>query len=382
MAAIACPFCRTSFPLPNSSSQRAVCPKCGETVPVKLAVEQTGATAPVGLPAASNWFKPALIASCLVSVVILAVGLWIVFSGDRRAPEPVAETHEPDAVRPPIALAGLGYLPGSSQVIAAVRPGPLATMSDAAGADPKKKLAEAGVPPVVLSAFDRLGVPLKQIDHIAVGLTLAADDAFPRVVVAVVLTRAPSDESTIPNALAAERVSGGDHPRYKASLGGLPVQFLRAAPTTYVFATEPKDLDGLDQPRPTNGDHFRPALWDQLMNRLSPASFAWVAAAGEATWSELPSVKLLAKFAKREDLLPVVATGRAGSIGLSFEPDPVLRVAVATENARPFGDWVAIQWADEKTVVETGDGWVAASTPSAIAEVPAKLGLLIPPAKK
>ena len=380
-----CPYCRTSFPVENPAAQRAVCPKCGETVSVKAVAQSAplASTAPAPSLTSPKWFKPALYASCVAAVVILVVGLWLIYSGDRKPIESPPSSREQDGIRPPISLAGLGYLPGSTQVIVAVRPGPLVAIGDATRTDPKQKLAEVGLPKPVLDAVDRLGVPLTQIDHFAVGLVLSPDNTYPRVVAVLVLSKPQADEAAWWKGIGAERVSGGEHPRYKATFGVLPVHAVRAEPTVYVFATEPKDLDGLDQSRPTNGDHLRPALWDMLGEPAKSCVVRVGGCGGGRTLDRPAFVKFAAKFSKREDLLPAFAPGRAVAIGLSMEPDPVLRVAVKADDAKRVRDWFGQQFASEEgTQVETGDGWAAVNTPCPIAEVPARLGKLVPAMKK
>jgi hypothetical protein len=321
-----------------------------------------------------KWFKPAFFVSFVASIVILAVGLWWVFSEPKR-PVTNPTTRDPDGIGPPITLAGLGYLPNSVQLIAAVRPGPL-------GADPRLRLAEFGLPKPILDTLDRLGVPLSQIDHVAVGVTALPNNAIPQVVACLALNRPPVDEDAVLHAVGAERVSGGDHPRYRATVGGVPVHALRVSPTVYVFATEPKDLDGVGQNRPAKGDQLRPVLREVITNRLSPASFAWVVAAGDDRWVELPFAKLVATFFKREDLLTRFAAGRAAAVGLSLEPDPWLRVAVQAADERAVADWFGQQLAGEGTVVEAGDGWASVATSGPLPDVVDKLARLFPPAKK
>jgi hypothetical protein len=347
-------------------------------VPVRPVTAEEAAIPAVSYPAekltSPKWFKPALYASCVASVVILAVGLWWVFSEPKR-PVTIPTTRDPDGVGPPITLAGVGYLPGTVQLVAAVRPGPL-------GADPRPRLAEIGLPKPILDALDRLGVPLSQIDHVAVGVTALPNNAIPQVFASLVLNRPPSDEDAVLKAVGAERVSGGDHPRYKATVGGVPVHALRVSPTVYVFATEPKDLDAVGQNRPAMGDQLRPVLREAMMNRLSPASFAWAVAVGDDRWVDLPSVKLLASIFKRDDLLTRFATGRAVAAGLSLEPDPWLRVAVQAADERVVANWFGQQLAGEGTVVEMGDGWASAATPVPLPDIATRLSKLIPPSKK
>jgi hypothetical protein len=375
---VACPYCRTTFAVGDPAAHRAVCPRCEETVPVRpVTGSETAAPATSPLEhrlTSPKWFKPALYASCVASVVILAVGLWWVFSEPKR-PVTNPTNREPDGVGPPITLAGVGYLPGTVQLVAAVRPGPL-------GADPRLRLAELGLPKPILDALDRLGVPLSQIDHVAVGVTALPNNAIPQVVASLVLNRPPLDEDAVLKAVGAERVSGGNHPRYKATVGGVPVHTLRVSPTVYVFATEPKDLDAVGQNRPAMGDQFRPVLREEIMNRLSPASFAWAVAVGDDRWVDLPSIKLLASILKRDDLLTRFGTGRAMAVGLSLEPGPCLRVAVQAADERAVADWFGQQLAGEGTVVEKGGGWASVATPGPLPDVVDKLARLIPPLKK
>jgi hypothetical protein len=58
--------------------------------------------------------------------------------------------------------------------------------------------------------------------------------------------------------------------------------------------------------------------------------------------------------------------------------DAYVRAEVAFDS-----DWFGQQFASEEgTQVETGDGWAAVNTPCPIAEVPARLGKLVPAMKK
>lgn len=380
---IACPYCRSPIPVENLSAARVVCPQCGETVSVQSAdrlAEMPVITRGETLTS-PPWFKPAFYASCLLSALLLIGGLWWVYS-DRPPPQVPPPARTVDGIPPPVAWSGLGYLPGSVQLVAAVRPGPLLAYGPEVRSDPRQRLSETGIPKPVLDALDRLGVPLGQIDHVAVGLSLPPDDAFPRVVLTVVFTEPPSDEAVVLKAVGAERVTGGDFPRYKVTLGGLPMQLVRATPSAYVFATEPKDLEGFDRPRPVAGEQFRSTLRDAVTLRLSPASFAWVAAVGDDGWTKLPSVKLAAQFFNRNDLLPRFAPGRACVIGLSLESVPTVRIAVNAADAAAVGDWLGQQWAGEATEIEVGEGWAGAVTRCKFAEVPARIGGLIPPVRK
>jgi hypothetical protein len=236
-----------------------------------------------------------------------------------------------------------------------------------------------GLPKFVLDVLDRVGIPWNQIDHVVVGLTLPSGDVVPQVVAAVVLTAPPVEESTVWKAIGAERVSGGKHPRYKAMLG---MQAVQAKPNAFVFASKSNDLDGIESMSAVNGENLRPALREAIIQRLDPASFAWLVAVGDDRWADLPSAKFLAKWMMREDLLARFAPGRAVAIGLSLQPDPRLHVAVNAEDARPVADWFAQQLAGDDTVVEPGEKWAVVTVPCPLSDVAAKLGKLIPPERK
>src|SRR5262245_28980669 len=108
---IVCPYCRTPFSVDDPAVHRAVCPRCGETVPVRPAEAGADvnpvAIAPTETLTSPRWFKPTFFASCITALVILVIGLWWVFSDPKR-PGSNPTARDPDGTRPPSALTGVG----------------------------------------------------------------------------------------------------------------------------------------------------------------------------------------------------------------------------------------------------------------------------------
>jgi hypothetical protein len=106
----------------------------------------------------------------------------------------------------------------------------------------------------------------------------------------------------------------------------LPFELARLDATTYVFASDPKDLNGQEALRNRGSSHL-PAGLRASMDRLSPASVAWTAT-DVAAWDEKPVVKLLAEGARQPAFRRRLQGVRAAAAGLALEPDPVLTAAV------------------------------------------------------
>ncbi len=343
---LSCPYCNAGVSVAEvPPSHRVVCPRCGESFPVKVPAgpdDEGGAPrVPVaslnGSPAAVPHTQPppapgwSLAAPALIGLVlaagVLALGLYA-FVFHRPAGTSTTPTdagRRPAATVPPAAVAGLAYLPPDTNVAFAAQPGPLLAYADRTGSDPRQLLTRAGVPDRVFATLDRVGLPLDRIDHVCGGLVLAENSAIPRVFVVLALREPPADPGEFRRQLKATQFTApSGATRYKADLGGLPVEMSNPDPRTYLFATEGKDLEAAAG---RTGSAHLPAGLRESMGKLSPASFAW-AATDSGHWSENPGVKLAAALAKQPDLPARLATVRAAAVGMSLEPDPQLLVAV------------------------------------------------------
>ena len=383
---VSCPFCNTGLTLPGTPpTGRVQCPRCGESFPVKptdgedTAVEQVepgpapstnGTPAdhaePSGPPSPRSFGAPAFVAACLVAAV-LGVGLYVLLrrdGADTRPTDPGDNPSKAAVTVPPPAVPGLAYLPADTSVAFAVQPGPLLAYAERTQADPRQLLAAAGVPDRVFATLDSAGVPLDRIDHLAGGLVLAADNAFPRVLVALALRQPPADEAAFRKALGAERVTAASGAaRDRVNLGGLPAEMVRLDPKTYLFGTDGRDLDPAGKLAGRGSGHL-PAGLRESVGKLSPASVAW-AATDAGDWSKNPSVQLLARV-RKADWPQRLAGVRAAAVGVSLEPDPKLTLAVRAADAagasKLAGAFTKAFAGKEPVIGESGE-WASAEVP-------------------
>jgi hypothetical protein len=326
-----------------------------------------------------------MLVSCVVSVLLAIGGTYYVLNRKPAETTPSSAERKPGILPPPVALPALAYLPSNTNVVAGFSPGPLVVYAEVNNTTTDKLLADSGLPKVIPEALKRLGVPLNQIDHVVAGLGLAEDNAIPQVTVVLVLKGAMADEAEFWKAIGAERVSGGARPKYKATFGGLPTVAVRVTPTVVVFSTEAQVVDKISGERPPSVEHFSPGLKDTLATKLSPASFLWLATGTKDQWAKSPTVQLALTATNRKDLLAWIARGQALAVGLSLEPDPWIQVAVKADNgatAMALSDYLATQWAGDRTEVETTrDDWSVVKAFCPLADTAKMLDLFIPKPK-
>jgi hypothetical protein len=369
-ATVHCPHCNATVPLTAlPPSHRVVCPRCGEGFPVKEPVTEDGSRLPTeslnGPPPAVPPPPPPrsvgafALAGVALAAVILVVG-WFVFlrKSDGPSGDPTQAT-KPTTTVPPAALAALGHLPDDANVLIVAQPGPLLAFAERTQADPKQVLAQSGLPDRLVAALDKLGVRPEQIDHVAVGLSVGPRDVVPRAVVALQLTAPLPDRGAFLKQLKAVQMTvASGATRYKTDIG-LPIttEMANPDPTTYLFATDGKDLDAA--PRGRGAAHL-PAGLRESMARLSPASCVWVAT-DTSNWADKPAVQAAAALLQRPELPARLASVRAVALGTSLEPQPKLTTAIRwtdPEAAKRFQDQTANALAG-KPVQIGGDGpWV------------------------
>jgi hypothetical protein len=379
---VSCPYCNAVVSLVEvPASGRAVCPRCGEAFPVR---SQAGDDAP-RLPTASpngspvvpprsvlgegppgrSLRSPALLGVAL-GLVVLGVGLYAVYRypGGRVTDPTNPGAPKSTATVPPAALAGLAHLPAETTIAFAVQPGPLLARAGRTQSDPRGEFAAVGVPDRILATLDRLGLKPEQIDHVAGGVTLAADQPL-KMVVALLLREPPADRSALLKTLkATQTTAASGQVRHSVDLGGLAMTMTNPDPRTYLFALDPTDLEAAVRTGPPDA-HLSSGLRES-MARLSPASFAWAATDAD-DWSANPGLKVLAALARRPDM-PARLTGvRAAAVGVSLEPEPRLTAAVRAADpdaARTLRERVADATAGREKVQVGGDGlWVTVEGP-------------------
>lgn len=330
---VSCPYCNAVV----EADGRTACPRCGETFDAATAEHLPDETppppaAPVAPNAGFLYSRAAVFLSLGLAALILVVGLAVVRPWDPRV-LPAPEQPKLPVVVSPLGLSGLAYLPPRTNVIAAIQPMPLLIHAAQTKTDPKKFLLDAGVPPVVLEKLTQAGLPLDQIDHLVVGLSVGSEKntALPGVTACLKLTRPVGDEGKFLAQLKAEKnsqESKGGHTVYNVATG-LPLVMTRLDDKTYLFGLKADDLELMDKPLAAGGGHLPKELRDAMTNRISPVSFAWLATDSDR-WAEKIGKSPFAAAVVSKDQLARLAPLRAIAAGLSIEPDPQLQLAVRT----------------------------------------------------
>lgn len=316
---LTCPYCNAPQPTTPGLAvgQRVTCPRCGEsfkltTVPAASAGPPADAAAPSVAPPARR--KPVL-ANRVVGGVVLCVMLAMAGTGLTYALLTVKERREHDRAlprksrrpwlteRPPedvtasADLAGLGYLPPSTGVVAALHVAEL--LGSPAGKEWASRPFKLGNGDFTLdSVRDWTGVEADNLDHLVLGVVVrdgGEADLTPAVHL-VARTRRPYQPERVRAALNAikshvERTpEGGKRTLYAASVRNLPVQLWLADERTIVVGL----FSNLEQVpgQPAEGLRQLPAeVREVIEKRVSPRATAW-AAGHSADWKKtwLPTV--------------------------------------------------------------------------------------------
>lgn len=366
MVRVSCPYCNAVV---DVESGRVACPRCGEAFESANAehiADDVAVSKPASPPRPPGFLysRSAMALSFGLAFAILAGGLAILRPWETK-PKPV-EVRLPVVVSP-LGLSGLVYLPPSTNIVAAVQPMPLLAYAAQAKIDPRKFLVEAGVPDVVFENLSKAGVPLDQIDHLVVGLSVSSEKGsiIPGVTACLKLTRPIADESKFLAQLRAEKNS-------QQSKGGRTVYSISNSllmtavdERTYLFGFGEVDLAFFDKPQATGGSHLPKELREALTNRISPASFAWIAT-DSTNWSDKPGVQLAKSLPEWKPRFEKLKSLRAVAGGLSLEPEPELRLGTRWDDAigtNTFQDRLKTQFKDEAAQVAGDEGWATVRTP-------------------
>src|SRR4051812_39985212 len=106
----ACPFCNAWTVLPDPTSERLVCLRCGESFIPGAWEATTDATRTESAAFVSSYPKRALIVSTLAALLAVAAAL-AVYKPWQTLLKPTPEPERVAAVHPPLSLTGLRYLP-------------------------------------------------------------------------------------------------------------------------------------------------------------------------------------------------------------------------------------------------------------------------------
>lgn len=115
-----------------------------------------------------------------------------------------------------------------------------------------------------------------------------------------------------------------------------------------------------DRPEEPGGKHLIVGLSQTVQEKLSPASWLWMATDSDR-WSEKPVFKLVLKQAQLDRL----SQTRALAVGLSFEPDSMAQIAISGRDstAADRTKEILAQFVGERSTVEREGNWVMTQFP-------------------
>jgi hypothetical protein len=345
-ATSSCPYCNAVVAVPAGTRDGdfVPCPRCGERFPYRGPTVEGNGTSPA--PAAAppptenavdrlgerlrGASKRSVALTVLTVMAVMAVGglaLALATQHFRRANDrlPPPEEGVPRVrVVAPAELAGLGYLPPDTDVVAAVHVAE--ALQDPAGREFLKRFRpEEGVrdqpgqgPPLAGDLEHWTGLALDDLDHVVVGLKLAGGAVPPRLIL-VAHTRRRYDAGKVVEVLRATRLQHAGRDLYRFPLERLslhPVLWF-AGERTLVVALTPEQLAEVpDKPRPGTDQLVEP-LRELLKTRLGPGVQAW--AMGHADdWERTAATLALALLVRKQDDRRVLEGVRTFGLALRF----------------------------------------------------------------
>lgn len=287
---VTCPFCNATL----AREQLAVtvpkvfCPRCGEMLPAHLVKDVVSTTSPVSTPAppatSAGWSNRQIALGILgIMLVMAGVGLTMALLtvGWRRMHDyrTKRDTTVPPTMQAPGELAGLGFLPAESNVVAAVQVAEL-------GKDPSaKNLLRVPRPTFLDLALGTVEkwtkLTVDDLDHIVLGTEIK--DRLPQLTI-VVQTRQAYDPATLAKALLPARpVEQRGKPLFRFSLQPGEGMLWCPQPRILVLllrldALKTADLDAIPLEARKGTEAPPRALHDLLgAQRINKQSLAWIA---------------------------------------------------------------------------------------------------------
>lgn len=320
---LTCPYCNARQPRSPGLvvGQRVTCARCGEAFTLtRLPAEEFIPTPAAPAPPA-RLEKPVranrLVAAIVLGVMALTAGTGLTYAlitvqtrrdHDKALPRKSRRPWQTERVEPPEQaaapgdLAGLGYLPASTGVVAVVHVEEL--LASPAGKDVRSRAFKLGTGDFQLdNVKDWVGLAIEDVEHIILGVVVRdGDDAeLTPPTQLIVRTRKPYDAKRVQVALKASRprddraADGVKRTLYTASVRGVPATLWLADERTLIvglfgqFDLVPgKPHDGLR--------HVRTDLRQVVEKRIPAGTPAWVAGHADdwkKTW--LPTLAAAAK---------------------------------------------------------------------------------------
>jgi hypothetical protein len=319
---LTCPYCNAGQPpLPGLSvGQRVTCVRCGEAFKVTTVPAAPAEAPPADITEAPSAppAKPSrpiranrLVAGLVLGVMLVMAGTGLTYAlltvqqrraHDRALPRKsrrpwLTEQETPPDVVASTDLAGLGYLPPSTGVVAALQVEEL--QASPAGKALRSRPLKIGNGDFTLDHIrDWTGVEVENLAHVILGVVVRDGDEadLTPAVHLVVRTRKPYSPERVRVALKASRSreertpEGGKRTLYAASVGKLPVQLWLADERTLVVGlfSKMEQVPG----KPHDGLSQLPAeLRQAIEKRVVAGAPAW-AAGHSVDWKKtwLPTV--------------------------------------------------------------------------------------------
>jgi hypothetical protein len=328
-----CPYCNAQ--LPAGAEGRVLCPRCGETVsltrrpstiqerpdspwappPISFVTEApTAATSHAANPKRAN----RIVAGIVLGVMTLMATTGLIYAlvtvhvrreHDRELPPKMRkafdifrkkETQPSEPVAPAL-LAGLGYLPPGTNVVAGVHVEEL--LARPAGKELRGQgITIGGVALRLDSVKERIGLSANEIDHLLLGVQMREDKDLEWTPPAylVVRTRKPYDGDSVKKALRASRPhdlpapEGGKRSVYSAKIQDVPLLLWLADEQTFVLGLFTKMEDVPLTPQ--EGASQLPSELRQVLDqRLRAGVPVWLAG-HSANWEQTLLPKLLSRW--------------------------------------------------------------------------------------
>lgn len=353
-----CPYCNAQAP--SGVSGKVTCPRCGEVFTLNRSADAVAASftespreTTIPNRAAEPPAKP-IRANRLVAGVVLAVMVLMAAGGltyalrtvsvrrahdaslPRRSRKPfeIFRKTEPESpeVTAPLNLAGVGYLPEGTNVVAGVYVQEL--LRSPAAAKVRGQAFKLGGMELKLDVVkDRLGLAVEEIDHLILGARLRdleEIEVTPQTHL-IVRTRQRYDASKVLAALGAKRpqeitVEGGKRSLYAVKVQNFPMQLWLPNEQTLVLGLFSKMTDL--PAKPFEGGVQLPAeVREAIQQRVGPTAPIWLAG-NSANWEKtvLPSLLALGG-AKEIPVLDRIKQVRTMAIWIQAEQPPKLFAA-------------------------------------------------------
>jgi hypothetical protein len=346
---LSCPYCnaRVALSAEDAGRPRVRCPRCGDTFPHRAvpAAERNGSPAahpdslgegslPARAPAWSNAAVARLILGVMgtMAVIGLAFALWTQpfrRANDRKKTpggEPEAIVAEPVSATKPSRLAGLGYLPAATEIVAGLHVGEL--LQDADGARILRQFQGSRAGSELQHLADKMGLDEGGIDHLVLGVYPTGGQPRAALVIKLRQTYPAEKLKALPRA-QPDTYQGKPVYRFRSDLvQGLVYQAAADVLIVNLGLGEARTEDLRALPgQPRRGDEGLSALVRECLGeRLQRGSLLWVV--GSLSGQPLLRELLLARADVPDTTRRVLSEVEAFAVGIRQNRGITLSAAV------------------------------------------------------